>query len=61
VNFDSIKQTVDAVKRLLTDEDYWEVKRKEGLEEVKNYDVRVVVPQWVKLFERLQKLRGEIK
>jgi glycosyltransferase involved in cell wall biosynthesis len=57
VNFDSIKQTVDAVKRLLTDDEYWEAKRKEGLEEVKNYDVKVVVPQWISLFERLQKLK----
>lgn len=57
VNFDSIKQTVDAVKRLLTDDEYWEAKRKEGLEEVKDYDVRKVVPQWVKLFEKMQKLK----
>ena len=57
VNFDSIKQTVEAVKRLLTDDDYWEAKRKEGLEEVKDYDVRVVVPKYISLFEKLQKLK----
>lgn len=57
VNFDSIKQTVEAVKRLLTDDEYWEAKRKEGLEEVEDYDVRVVVPKWVALFDKLQKLR----
>jgi len=57
VNFDSLKQTVDAVKRLLIDDEHWEAKRKEGLEEVKDYDVRVVVPRWIKLFEKLQKLK----
>jgi len=58
VYFDSIKQIVDEVKRLLTDDALWEERRKKGLEEVKNYDVKVVVPQWVKIFERLQKLKG---
>lgn len=57
VYFDSIKETVDEVKLLLTRDDIWEERRKEGLEKVKQYDVSVVVPQWVKLFDRLQKLR----
>jgi glycosyltransferase involved in cell wall biosynthesis len=57
VYFDSIKEIVDEVKRLLTDDAMWEERRKEGLEKVKDYDVRQVVPQWVKLFEKLQKLK----
>jgi glycosyltransferase involved in cell wall biosynthesis len=57
VYFDSIKQVVDEVKKLLTDDTSWEGRRQWGLEKVKEYDVRKVVPQWVALFEKLQKLK----
>lgn len=57
VNFDSIKEAAEAVKKLLTDNEYWEAKRREGLEEVKQYDVRKIVPQWETLFKRLNRLK----
>jgi glycosyltransferase involved in cell wall biosynthesis len=57
VYFDSIKEIVDDVKILLTDDEVWRVRREDGLERVKIYDVREVVPQWVELFEKMQKLK----
>ena len=58
VYFDSIKEIVDEVKLLLTDDEVWQARREIGLEKVKDYDVRKVVPQWVKLFEKLMKLNS---
>jgi len=55
--FDSIKEIVDQVKLLLTDDKEWQISREWGLKVVKEYDVRKVVPQWVGLFEKLQKLK----
>ena len=57
VYFDSIKQIADEVKKLLTDDDLWEKRRKEGLEKVKEYNVRKIVPRWEKLFEKLMRLK----
>jgi len=57
VYFDSIKEIVDDVKILLTDDEVWQIRREDGLEKVKLYDVHKVVPQWVELFEKLQKLK----
>lgn len=57
VNFDSIRQIADEVKLLLTDDDLWEKRRKEGLEKVKEYDVRKSVPMYENLFKKLMRLK----
>ncbi len=56
VYFDSIKQIADEVKLLLTDDDIWKEWREVGLEKVKEFDVREVVPQWESLFKKLMRL-----
>ncbi|MBA7593116.1 UDP-N-acetylglucosamine--peptide N-acetylglucosaminyltransferase GtfA subunit [subsurface metagenome] len=57
VYFDSIKQIADEVKLLLTDDDLREEWREMGLEKVKEFDVREVVPQWEGLFKKLMRLK----
>lgn len=56
VNYDSIEETYEAVKKLLTDDNFYEERRKDGLKEVEQYDVRKIVPRWEKLFEKLARL-----
>lgn len=57
VDFDSIRQIADEVKLLLTDDDLWKERKKEGLEKVKDYDVRKVVPMYESLFKKLMRLK----
>lgn len=57
VHFDSIKQIADEVKKLLTNNDIWAARRKEGLEKVKEFDVHKVVPQYEALFKKLMRLK----
>ena len=57
VYFDSIEEIANEVKLFLTDDDEWQKSREWGLKVVKEYDVRKVVPKWVELFEKLQKLK----
>lgn len=57
VYFDSIKQIADEVKLLLTDDDLRKEWREMGLEKVKEFDVREVVPQWESLFKKLMRLK----
>ena len=57
VYFDSIKQIADEVKKLLTDDELWVARRREGLEKVKEFDVRKVVPQYEDLFKKLIRLK----
>lgn len=57
VYFDSIKQIADEVKKLLTDDDLWGERRNEGLEKVKEFDVRKIVPQYESLFKKLMRLK----
>jgi len=58
VSHESMSEISAEVKRLLTDEDYWKTKRKEGLEEVKNHDVEKILPKYKRLFKTLLRLRG---
>lgn len=57
VYFENIGQIASEVKLLLTDDDIWKEWREVGLEKVKEFDVREVVPQWEKLFKRLTRLK----
>lgn len=57
VYFENIGQIAGEVKKLLTDNALWEERRKEGLERVKEFDVREVVPQWEALFSKLARLK----
>jgi len=58
VSHESMKEVADEVKKLLTDDEYWETKREEGLAEVKNYDVSSVIPSYKTLFENLLSLKS---
>jgi len=58
VSHESMFEISAEVKRLLTDEDYWKTKRKEGLKEVKNHDVSSVIPKYEALFENLLELES---
>jgi len=58
VSHESMKEVADEVKKLLTDDEYWETKREEGLAEVKNYDVSSVIPEYKALFENLLSLES---
>jgi len=58
VSHESMKEVVDEVKRLLTDDKYWGKKRMEGLAEVENYDVSSVIPEYEALFENLLSLES---
>jgi len=58
ISHESMKEVAEEVKRLLTDDEYWETKREEGLEEVRNYDVSCVIPKYEALFENLLSLKS---
>jgi len=58
ISHESMKEVADEVKRLLTDDEYWETKREKGLEEVEDYDVSSVIPEYEALFENLLSLES---
>ena len=61
VPHDSIHEVADAVERLLSDDELYESKREEGLEEVKTHDVERIAPMYENLFRKLQSLEGDFK
>jgi len=58
ISHESMKEVADEIKRLLTDDEYWKMKREEGLAEVKNYEVNSVIPKYEALFENLLSLES---
>jgi len=56
VSHEDLKGFVREVERLLTDEDYWERKREEGLEEAKEHDLSKIMPRYESLFSTLLEL-----
>jgi len=58
VSHESMKEVADEVKKLLTDDEYWETKREEGLMEAENYDVTSVISEYKALFENLLSLES---
>jgi len=61
VPHDSIHDVANAVERLLSDDELYESKREEGLEEVKTHDVERIAPMYEDLFRKLRNLRGDFK
>ena len=53
VSHESMKKVADEIEKLLTDDEYWEAKREEGLAEAREYDVGSVIPSYEKLFASL--------
>jgi len=58
ISHESMKEVAEEVKKLLTNDEYWEAKRTDGLKEVENYDVDSVIPKYEALFEDLLSLKS---
>jgi len=58
ISHESMKKVANEVKKLLTDDEYWEMRRIDGLREIENYDVSSVIPSYKTLFENLLSLKS---